>query len=133
LFTADVEQDALMRMSREAAVRADTVKVPHHGAGTSLDREWLERVNPHSAVISVGRHNAYGHPSFGVLQAYADRGIAIYRTDRDGGVWATGRASTPDLQLRRTSEQQAQRVPFTDCLWACERLNWERLIDRWHG
>jgi competence protein ComEC len=131
LFTADVEQDALVRMSREKAVRAELVKVPHHGAGTSLDGEWLERVNPRFAVISVGRHNAYGHPAFGVLQAYRDRGIAIYRTDRDGGVWVSGRSSTPDLRLRRTSEQLAQRVPFTDCRWACERRNWERLIDRW--
>ena len=29
------------------------------------------------------------------------------------------------------TQQQAQRVPFPGCLWACERLNWDRLIDRW--
>lgn len=132
LFTADVEQDALIRMSREAeSARADLVKVPHHGAGSSLQREWLEGVNPQYAVISVGRHNAYGHPTPGVLQAYAERGISTLRTDRDGGIWVTGRCSAPRLQLHHTREQQAQRVPFPRCLWACERLNWDRLIDRW--
>jgi len=132
LFTADVEQDALIRMSREEeSARADLVKVPHHGAGSSLQREWLDRVNPQYAVISVGRHNAYGHPTPGVLQAYAERGISTLRTDRDGGIWVTGRCSAPGLQLHHTREQQAQRVRFPGCLWACERLNWERLIDRW--
>jgi competence protein ComEC len=132
LFTADVEQDALTRMSSdEELVDAELVKVPHHGAASSLQPEWLARVNPRYAVISVGRHNAYGHPAVRVLQAYADRGIATYRTDHDGGIWVTGRCSSPGLRIHRTSEQQAQRVRFPGCLWACERLNWERVIDRW--
>jgi competence protein ComEC len=79
----------------------------------------------------VGRHNAYGHPASAVLQAYADRGITLYRTDHDGGIWLTGRCSAPGLRIYRTSEQQAQRVPFPACFWACERSNWERLVDRW--
>ncbi|HET7909252.1 MAG TPA: DNA internalization-related competence protein ComEC/Rec2 [Nitrospira sp.] len=132
LFTADVEEDALLRMSTgEEAVAADLVKVPHHGAASSLQPEWLARANPRYAVISVGRHNAYGHPADGVLRAYAARGVAMYRTDVDGGIWVTGQRSAPGLQLHRTSDQQPQRVPFPRCLWACERLNWERLIDRW--
>jgi competence protein ComEC len=132
LFTADVEADALIRMSGEdTPTPVDVVKVPHHGAGSSLQREWLERVSPRYAVISVGRHNAYGHPASAVLQAYADRGVSTYRTDQDGGIWVTGRCSAPGLRIHRTSEQQAQRVPFAGCLWACERSNWERLINRW--
>ena len=132
LFMADVEEEVLGRMSQEkGSGRVDLVKVPHHGAGSSLQREWLERVDPRYAVISVGRHNAYGHPAASVLQAYADRGIRTYRTDRDGGIWVTGRRSAPGLQIHRSSEQVAQRVPFPDCLWACEHLNWERLINRW--
>ena len=132
LFAADVEADALMRMSREEQPgQTDVVKVPHHGAASSFQREWLERVSPRYAVISVGRHNAYGHPASTVLQAYAERGVSTYRTDQDGGIWVTGRCSAPDLRIQRTSEQQAQRVSFSGCLWACERSNWERLINRW--
>jgi competence protein ComEC len=132
LFTADVEQDALIRMNREAeSARVDLVKAPHHGAASSLQPEWLERVNPQYVVISVGRHNAYGHPAPSVLQAYAERGISTFRTDRDGGILVTGRVSAPGLQLHHAREQQAQRVPLPGCLWVCERLNWDRLIDRW--
>jgi competence protein ComEC len=107
------------------------VKVPHHGAGSSLQRDWLDRVNPRYAVISVGRHNAYGHPSSGVVEAYADRGIATYRTDRDGGIWVTGRRSSSGLEVHRTTEQLAKRIAFPGCLWACEKRNWERFMNRW--
>jgi competence protein ComEC len=132
LFTADVEIEALMRMSRDWSISAvEVLKVPHHGAARSLQQEWLERVNPRYAVVSVGRHNPYGHPASGVLQAYADRGIALYRTDRDGGVWVTGTWLSPELQIHAMRQQQPQRVPFPSCLWACERSNWKRLIDRW--
>ena len=63
LFAADVEQEALSRMSQdEQSERVDVVKVPHHGAGSSLQPEWLDRINPAYAVISVGRHNSYGPP-----------------------------------------------------------------------
>ena len=133
LFAADVEAGALIRMGREhTRGSVDLVKVPHHGAASSYQREWLETVKPRYAVISVGRYNAYGHPAPAVVQAYTDRGIATFRTDRDGGVWATGRSSEPDLVIHLTREQQAQRVPFPDCPWACERSNWERLIHRWN-
>jgi competence protein ComEC len=132
LFTADVEADALMRMGREGgAVRVDLVKVPHHGSASSLQTEWLEQVNPRLAVISVGRHNAYGHPASRVLEAYADRGIPMYRTDRDGAILVTGSISTPVLKIHRTTERQAQRVAFPACLWDCERSNWERMMMRW--
>jgi competence protein ComEC len=132
LFTADVEAEALTRMSRDASPSpVELLKVPHHGAAGSLDREWLERVKPRYAVISVGRHNPYGHPAPAVLQAYADRGTALYRTDRDGGVWVTGTWLSPELQIQETRQQQPQRVPFTSCLWSCERSNWKRLIARW--
>jgi len=132
LFTADVEAEALTRMSRDASASpVELLKVPHHGAAGSLDREWLERVKPRYAVISVGRHNPYGHPAPAVLQAYADRGTALYRTDRDGGVWVTGTWLSPELHIQETRQQQPQRVPFTSCLWSCERSNWKRLIARW--
>jgi competence protein ComEC len=132
VFTADVERDALLRMTtEEQSAKAELVKVPHHGAASSLQPEWLARADPRYAVISVGRHNAYGHPAFSVLQAYADRGIETYRTDLDGGIWVTGRCSAPGLQVHRTREQQAQRARFPGCLWACEQMNWRRLIDHW--
>jgi competence protein ComEC len=132
LFAADVEQEALARMSRDGRTeRVDVVKVPHHGAGSSLLPEWLDLVHPTFAVISVGRHNSYGHPAGAVLQAYGERGITVYRTDRDGGIWVTGQRSQPALKIHRTSEERIRAVSFQGCWWACERLNWNKLLGRW--
>ena len=131
LFTADVEQEALWRMSQSRrSERVDIVKVPHHGAGSSLQRDWLERVSPRHAVISVGRHNSYGHPAQNVLDAYVNRGIAIYRTDRDGGIWVTGKHSHPLLEIHRTSDEKLQRIALPHCFWPCEQSNWVKLFMR---
>lgn len=131
LFTADVEQEALWRMSQNSrSERVDIVKVPHHGARSSLQQDWLERVSPRHAVISVGRHNSYGHPAQNVLDAYINRGITIYRTDRDGGIWVTGKRSHPVLEIHRTSDEKIQRITFPHCFWACEQANWEKLFMR---
>jgi competence protein ComEC len=132
LFAADVEQEALWRMSQNSiSERVDVVKVPHHGAGSSLQPDWLEHVNPRYAVISVGRHNSYGHPAQNVLDAYVKSGSSIFRTDRDGGIWVTGKLSSPVLKMHRTGEEQLQRIALRNCLWACEQSNWNRLLLRW--
>ncbi|HEU4501628.1 MAG TPA: DNA internalization-related competence protein ComEC/Rec2 [Nitrospira sp.] len=132
IFAGDVEHEALSRMSQDGqSERVDVVKVPHHGAGSSLQPKWLDRINPAYAVISVGRHNSYGHPADAVLQAYRARGISVFRTDRDGGVWLTGRRSQPALKIHRMKDERIQPLSFPACSWACELSNWERLLHRW--
>jgi competence protein ComEC len=64
---------------------AEVLKVGHHGSAGGTTPEWLDAVAPAVAVISVGR-NAYGHPAAPVLRRLARRGIAVWRTDRQGTV-----------------------------------------------
>ena len=68
----------------EDAVRAQVLKVSHHGSRSSTSRYFLSRVQPELALISVGRRNLYGHPSPRLLLRLAARGIPIRRTDREG-------------------------------------------------
>ena len=65
LFTGDVPGDVEDRLSRmdSVAVRAQILKVSHHGSASSTSRRFLNAVRPQLAVISVGRGNRYGHPS----------------------------------------------------------------------
>ena len=93
--------------------------------------KWLDRINPAYAVISVGRHNSYGHPADAVLQAYRARGILVFRTDRDGGVWLTDRRSQPALKIHRMKDERIQPLSFAAWSWACEQSNWERLLHLW--
>jgi competence protein ComEC len=131
LFAADVEQDALSRMGRQPFQRSvEVVKVPHHGAASSLDEEWLASLRPAYAVVSAGRHNPYGHPNGAVLQAYSKQGIKVMRTDEDGGVWISAGLSTTTLSVRTARDGALQPTRFSSCLWHCEQANWGRV---WRG
>jgi competence protein ComEC len=59
---------------------------PHHGSRTSSTPDFLDAVAPGTAVFQVGRRNRYRHPQDAVWQRYAERGIALWRTDRSGAL-----------------------------------------------
>ena len=84
LLTGDIEspgQDRLMESG--AVVRADILKVPHHGAATSRNA-FFGAVGAEVAVISAGQGNRYGHPADETLDILA--GMVLYRTDEDGRI-----------------------------------------------
>lgn len=67
-------------------MRADVLKVGHHGEATSSGEAFLRAVAPAYAVISVGEGNWYGHPEQAVLERLYGIGAAVYRTDLHGTV-----------------------------------------------
>ena len=98
LLTGDAEDEVERELLRSGAtVRADLLKVGHHGSKTSTSDAFLEAVHPTFAVFSVGAKNRYGHPYQLVLDRLARAGIRILRTDRDGDVTfvSDGRAFVP--------------------------------------
>jgi competence protein ComEC len=69
------------------SLRADVLKVGHHGSRSSTSVPFLEAVHPSLAVISAGRGNTYGHPHAAVLKRLAAASVPrVWRTDRDGTV-----------------------------------------------
>ncbi|MEJ2341313.1 MAG: DNA internalization-related competence protein ComEC/Rec2 [Gemmatimonadales bacterium] len=69
------------------ALRADVLKVSHHGSKTSSDVGWLKALAPELAIISAGAANRYGHPHPVALARLDSAGIgAVWRTDLDGTV-----------------------------------------------
>jgi competence protein ComEC len=127
LFAADLEVEGLRRLDGDGRRPATVLKVPHHGAKSSLDRQWVEDVHPQYAVISVGAANSYGHPVQAVLDTYAEKRATLARTDRDGAVWVTGRLSAPGLTVTRMRDRLLQPVDVHAGLWPGERENWRRL------
>ena len=67
-------------------LRADVLKVGHHGSTTSTTPEFLAAVQPRVALISVGVANTYGHPSNDVVRALMEAGAQVLRTDQLGTV-----------------------------------------------
>jgi competence protein ComEC len=132
LFTADVEREGLSRMAQAASHGpVEILKVPHHGAMSSLNRDWVASVHPQYAVFSAGRHNSYRHPAAAVLDAYRAEGSMLLRTDHDGGIWFTGTVSDPMMHAHRARELLAQPTNPMSCFWSCERANWARVWKRW--
>jgi len=64
----------------------ELLKVGHHGSRSATSVAWLDELAPHEAVISVGRHNRYGHPTPEVLARLAAHGVTVLRTDERGTI-----------------------------------------------
>ena len=86
LFTGDMQDDTekvlVARYGQE--LKADMLKVGHHGSPYSTSAAFLAAVRPHYAVISVGADNNYGHPASIILSRLQASGAVIHRTDTEG-------------------------------------------------
>ncbi|MGH3664225.1 MAG: ComEC/Rec2 family competence protein [Micromonosporaceae bacterium] len=86
LLAGDAEVDRQQAMlSHGEPVRADVLKVAHHGSAFQ-DPEFLEAVDPIVAVVSVGADNEYGHPKPSLIQRLLVGGARVCRTDLDGDI-----------------------------------------------
>ena len=72
-----------------ADLKADILKVAHHGSAYSTSEPFLQAVSPAIAVISCGRNNSYGHPAGRVTDLLEEKGVRIFRTDIMGAVGVT--------------------------------------------
>jgi competence protein ComEC len=85
LLTGDIEKEAELTLA-DRNLRADVLKVPHHGSRGSSSASLLDNVAPRLAVISCGRRNLFGHPHEAVLESLKERRVRTWRTDRDGSI-----------------------------------------------
>ena len=88
LVTGDAEKqsESLMCKRWGAELRADVLKLGHHGSSTSSSREFISAVSPAWAVISCGRNNSYGHPHAATIDLLEECNIPYVRTDETGSI-----------------------------------------------
>lgn len=87
LITGDAEEEAESHMIQEGHnLKANILRVGHHGSSTSTTEEFLDRVKPDYSIISLGKDNSYGHPHREVLDLLNKRKIPILRTDELGTI-----------------------------------------------
>ncbi len=82
-------------------VKADVLKIGHHGADTSSSIPFLQAVHPERALISAGEGNAYNHPRPTVMNALAAESITIDRTDRMGTIEYTSDGTAITVTSRK--------------------------------
>ncbi len=85
-------------------VRADVVKVPHHGSKTSSTRAFISATQPSYAVISVGQNSIFGHPNPEVVTRWEASGAQVLRTGHSGTI--TFRTDGHDLILETFVKQK---------------------------
>lgn len=87
LLTGDIEAGAERKLASSGEpLRADVVKVAHHGSRTSSRSEFVDAVRPPVAVISVGRESRFGHPHPEVVTRWTESGARVLTTGQNGTV-----------------------------------------------
>jgi len=85
LFTGDAQSISEQEMlTKGFNLKADVLKVGHHGSSSSTSPEFLKTVSPRYGVIEVGSGNDYGHPAQVTLNKLAAANVKVYRTDLNG-------------------------------------------------
>lgn len=92
LLTADTSsavEEHLMAVGASSDLRSTILKVGHHGSRFSTEDSFVTEVAPQIALISVGAHNTYGHPTQRVLGTLVSHSVKTFRTDENGTVTCT--------------------------------------------
>ena len=96
----------LSRLPAEA-LRADVLKLGHHGSRTSSGADFVRAVAPLVGLVSVGAGNSYRHPSPEVLERFALLGVPLLRSDLEGAVVI----STNGQWLEASAHGDRWRIP----------------------
>ncbi|MEP7149127.1 MAG: ComEC/Rec2 family competence protein [Acidobacteriota bacterium] len=101
LLTGDIERDTENELLADSScdLRADVIKVPHHGSRTSSTDGFVNRVQAIMAVISVGRRSRFGHPHPEIIARWRESGASVVTTGEKGTVTITTDGNT--LQINR--------------------------------
>ncbi len=101
LFMADAEKESEEELPND--IKADVIKVGHHGSNTSSTTAFVNKVKPEYAIISVAKDNSYNHPSLKVIEKWQSVGAKVLRTDQDGTIII--KTNGIDLNIKTTKER----------------------------
>ncbi len=85
LMTGDIDEKGEKTLIADTDIKADILKVAHHGSRYSSCEKFIEAAAPETAVIQVGK-NTYGHPSEEVIKRLEEHKITVLRNDEQGAV-----------------------------------------------
>ncbi len=87
LFMGDAEnEEENLLLKTKKNLKADILKVAHHGSADSSSQNFLKKIKPKIAIISVGQDNEFGQPSRRIIKRLKRIGAQVYRTDLNGSI-----------------------------------------------
>jgi len=102
LLTGDATEETEKElMLQELDLKADVLKVGHHGSKYSSGLNFLKEVKPEYAIISVGEDNSFGHPSLRVLDNFRKVNTEVLRTDKKGDIIFLSNGQTLTVKTER--------------------------------
>lgn len=114
LLCGDAQKEAEKDMGANGLnLKADVLKLSHHGSNTSSSEEFMDLIRPEYAVISCGKNNDYGHPHKEVLEMLNKRGIKVLRTDQLGTIVAVSdgtKVSFPGIGAEAVPQAESTSV-----------------------
>lgn len=105
----DISEDEILK--KQLDIKADVLKVGHHGSHSSTTKEFLDKVNPKYAVISCEKGNDYGHPHKETLTKLNDKNINVFRTDLNGTIIAESNGKEISFNVKPV--EKSSNVPGT--------------------
>ena len=104
LFTGDAEELAegeMLNAYPKSALKADVLKVGHHGSNTASSADFINAVMPKYAVIEVGEGNSYNHPHAEAVNILNAVGAEILRTDLKGNITIISNKTSLTVQCEK--------------------------------
>ncbi len=104
LFTGDAEQmeQQLVMHNEYDLLRADVLKMPHHGSSNGASEAFMNAVDPDYAIISCGLGNSYGHPHEEIISLLQKHKTTLYRTDLQGDIVCTSDGKSLTFTTEKT-------------------------------
>lgn len=104
MFTGDAETPVEQEVLNEHKnLKADVLKLGHHGSHSSTSEPFLKAVDPSIAIVSCGKDNKYGHPHKETMSNLKKAGVTVYETFRDGDITITSNGEKLDVKLHSES------------------------------
>jgi len=117
LLPGDAEKSSertILSETAPEALRADILKIGHHGSKNSTTPEFLDAVQPTLAIISAGEENPYGHPSAALLERLQQAGVPVLRTDLNGAIHIATDGKNLQVSCFTACPQTQMRLNLSD-------------------
>ena len=102
LFTGDTTSE-IEKLILKENIDVDVLKVAHHGSEYSSSLEFLQKVTPSYAIISVGKNNSYNHPSTTTINRLKKYTNNIYLTSELGTILLTSDGQKINISTFKTN------------------------------
>ena len=102
LFTGDATSEVEKKILNKD-IQATVLKVGHHGSKYSTTTDFLNKVNPKYAIISVGKNNSYNHPNQVTINKLEKKNIEIHRTDQEESIFLKSDGKTINITSKKTN------------------------------